>query len=70
MAGTSQIALIESGRKQQTHKDAPMSARDFRPEVLHAFGAPIIALDIPDHSRINAGLSEVIVDRRSAMADC
>jgi uncharacterized protein (TIGR02466 family) len=41
-----------------------MPTRDFRPEVLHAFGTPVIAFDVPDYATINDNLSELILERR------
>jgi uncharacterized protein (TIGR02466 family) len=41
-----------------------MQNRDFRPEVLQAFGTPVIVFDIPDHEAINAELAEIILQRR------
>ena len=41
-----------------------MQARDFRPEIMHAFGTPVIAVDIPNYEIINAELTEVITEHR------
>jgi uncharacterized protein (TIGR02466 family) len=41
-----------------------MSAGNLRPEILQAFGTPVIAFDMPRHARINANLSEIILERR------
>ncbi len=38
--------------------------RDVRPEIMHAFGTPVIALDLPNHESIDAELSEVILEHR------
>jgi uncharacterized protein (TIGR02466 family) len=39
--------------------------RRLHPEIVQAFGVPIIAFDIPDHEGIDAELRETILERRS-----
>lgn len=41
-----------------------MATHDLRPEILHAFGTPIVAMDIPNCDEINADLTDRIVQHR------
>lgn len=39
-------------------------SRNLQPEIIHAFGIPIVAFDLPDHEGVDAELREAILERR------
>jgi uncharacterized protein (TIGR02466 family) len=41
-----------------------LNSQSLRPEVIHAFGTPLIVFDIPDSGALNASLREIILGQR------
>ena len=58
------IVHLEYPCCERTSTEGEDTITEFRPELMHTFGTPIVAFDMPEHQAINAKLHERIMERR------